>query len=252
MKVFKKGEREPKFSIIGSIHGDEPAGKKAIEKILEKDFDYKKPVKFIIANEEALQEDKRYLDSDLNRVFPGDINSEDREEKLAAKILEEVGDSKVLDIHTTYSFERPFATTKSFENPEMGMIKASGANYAVKFDEERGTVKDFATGIVVEVGLQHSDQAVKNAIEVIENFLSYYDVIGGDFEVSDPELFLHEEQVEGNWEFLKENFQKVEEGEIFARRGDKELTADQDFYPVLMSTNGYEGILGHKASKLDE
>lgn len=252
MKVFKKGEGKPEFTIIGSMHGDEPAGKKAIEKVLEKDHSYKKPVKFIVANEEALNKDERFMDSDLNRVFPGDIGSRDREKKLAAELLNEVGDSKVLDMHTTYSFDRPFASTKSFEDPEMEMIKASGSEYAVKFDEEGGTLTDFVPGIVVEAGLQQSEQAVENAVNVIENFLAYFDIIDANFKALEPELFVHEEEVDGNWEFLKENFQKVEEGEVFARRRNEELVAEKDFYPVLMSTNGYEGMLGHKASKLDE
>lgn len=252
MKVFKKGEGDPEFTIIGSIHGDEPAGKEAIEKILKKDFDYKKPVKFIIANEKALEEDERFLDSDTNRVFPGDMDAEDREKKLAAKILEEVGDSKVLDIHTTHSFDRPFADTKSFEDPEMEMIKASNVDYAVKSQRGLGTLTDFATGIVVETGLQHSDQAVENAVKAVKNFLAYFGVIEEGFETSEPVKFIRGMEVEGDWEFLKDNFQKVEKGEIFARKGSEELVAEEDFYPVLMSTDGYEGILGYKASKLDE
>ena len=32
MKVTEKGNGEPELVIVGSLHGDEPAGKKAIEK----------------------------------------------------------------------------------------------------------------------------------------------------------------------------------------------------------------------------
>lgn len=248
MEVETRGTGEIEFTIVGSIHGDEPAGKKAIEKFLKKDYDYKKAVKFIIANEEALEEDQRFLDTDLNRSFPGDIDSGNREERLAAKLLSEIEDTKVLDIHTTHSFDRPFATVKSFENLEM--VKASGAEYAVKFEKGEGTLTDFATGIVVEAGFQHSDEAIENAVNVIENFLAYYDAIDKDYELSDPELFVHEDDVDGNWEFLKDNFQKVDKGEVYAKREDEELVAEEDFYPVLMSTNGYEGMLGHKASKV--
>ena len=252
MKVETRGEGEIEFTVTGSVHGDEPVGKKAIEKILEKNYNYEKAVKFIIVNEEALEQDERFLDTDLNRSFPGDIDSGQKEERLSAKLLSEIGDSKVLDIHSTHSFDRPFANTKSFEDPEMEMIKASGAEYAVKFEEGEGTLTDFATGIVVEAGTQHSDQAVENAVNVIENFLAYYGVIDAKFEASEPEKFVQEEKVEGDWEFLKENFQKVEKGEVYARRNDEGLVADQEFYPVLMSTNGYDGVLGHKASKLEK
>ena len=250
MKVYKFGEGKPEFTITGSIHGDEPAGKKAIENIIEQDLEFQRPVQFIIVNEESLEENKRFLEADLNRSFPGDRGSSKHEERLAAELLEKIGDSKVIDIHTTHSFDRPFANTKSFEDPEMKMIEASNVDYTVKFEEDSGTLTDYATGIVVEAGLQHSDQAVENAVEVIKNFLAYFKIIDGEFEASEPDKFVQEEKVEGNWEFLKENFKKVEKGEIYAKKEGEELIAEESFYPVLMSTDGYKGVLGHKAQKI--
>lgn len=252
MKVYQRGEGNPEFTVTGSIHGDEPVGKKAIEKILGKELEFLRPVQFIVANEEALELDKRFVEVDLNRSFPGFKESEIKEERLAAQLLDQIGDSKVLDIHSTHSSDRPFATTKSFENPMMEMLKASGAENAVKFAEDSGTLTDYVEGIVVESGLQQSDQAVENAVNVIENFLAYFGVIDAEFEASDPEKFVQQEKVEGDWEFLAENFQKVEKGKVYARnKDDEELIAEKDFYPVLMSTEGYEGMLGHKAQKLD-
>ena len=251
MKVYQRGNGDPEFTVTGSIHGDEPVGKKAIEKILDKDFEFLKPVQFIVVNEEALELDKRFVEVDLNRSFPGFKESEIKEERLAAQLLDQIGDSKVLDIHSTHSFDRPFATTESFDNPMMEMLKASGVENAVKFAEDSGTLTDYVEGIVVESGLQHSDQAVENAVDVIENFLAYFGVIDEEFEASDPEKFVQQEKVEGDWQFLAENFQKVEKGDVYARNEeDEELVAEKDFYPVLMSTEGYEGMLGHKAQKL--
>ena len=251
MKVYKFGEGKPEFTITGSIHGDEPAGKKAIENIIEQDLEFQRPVQFIIVNEESLEENKRFLEADLNRSFPGDRGSSKHEERLAAELLEKIGDSKVLDIHTTLSFDRPFASTKSFEDPEMKMIEASNVDYTVKFEEDSGILTDYAKGIVVEAGHQGTEKAVENAVDVIKNFLAYFKVIEGDFKASDPEKFVQGEKVEGDWEFLAENFQKVEKGEIYAKRDGEELIAEESFYPVLMSTEGYEGVLGHKARKVE-
>jgi len=251
MKVYKFGEGKPEFTITGSIHGDEPAGKKAIEDIIEQDLEFQCPVQFIIVNEEALEENKRFLEADLNRSFPGDRGSSKHEERLGAELLEKIGDSKVLDIHTTHSFDRPFANTKSFEDPEMKMIEASNVDYTVKFEEDSGILTDYAKGIVVEAGHQGTEKAVENAVDVIKNFLAYFKVIEGDFKASDPEKFVQGEKVEGDWEFLAENFQKVEKGEIYAKRDGEELIAEESFYPVLMSTEGYEGVLGHKARKVE-
>ena len=251
MKVYQRGEGDPEFTVTGSVHGDEPVGKKAIEKIIEKDLEFLRPVQFIVVNEEALELDQRFVEVDLNRSFPGFLESEIREERLAAQLLDKIGDSKVLDVHSTHSSERPFSTTKSLKDPEMEMIEASGVENAVKFSEDAGTLTDYVEGIVVESGLQHSDQAIENAVEVIENFLAYFGVIDAEFEASSPEKFVQQEKVEGDWEFLAENFQKVEKGEVYARNEDEELAAEEAFYPVLMSTDGYEGMLGHKAQRIE-
>jgi hypothetical protein len=57
--------------------------------------------------------------------------------------------------------------------------------------------------------------------------------------------------VEGDWRFKAENFELVEKGEVYAVKEGEKLEAEEDFYPVLMSTNGYNGQLGYKAEKIE-
>ena len=83
MKVVRKGDGEPEFTVMGSVHGDEPAGKEAIERFLSEEREFHKPAQFVIGNEKALLEGQRFLESDLNRSFPGDPESERYEERLA-------------------------------------------------------------------------------------------------------------------------------------------------------------------------
>ena len=251
MQVFTKGEGETEITIVGSVHGDEPAGKNAIKNFIEKEIEYRKPVKFIIANEEALEKDVRFLDTDLNRSFPGNTESESHEERLASELMEEIKDTKVLDIHTTRSYPEPFATFTHLNDATVSMMKASGVNYGVHFPEEAGTLHEQTTGIVVETGHQGTDQARKNAEKVIESFLSSMNAIDIERPENDNplEIFRYFETVEGDWEFLAENFELVEKGTVFAEKEDDVLKASEDFYPVLMSTDGYDGILGHKAQK---
>ena len=254
MQVFTRGEGEPEITVVGSVHGDEPAGKNAILNFLEKDLKYNRPVKFIIANEEALEEEVRFLDTDLNRSFPGDPESENHEERLASELMKEIENTKVLDLHTTRSYPEPFATFTHLNDETISILKASGVNYGVHFPEESGTLHEQTTGIVVETGLQGTDQARENAEKVIESFLASMDAIDVDRpeKSNSLEIFRYFETVEGDWEFLAENFELVEKGEIYARKEEKELEASEDFYPVLMSTDGYEGMLGFKAKKEKE
>lgn len=253
MKVVRKGDGEPELVVVGSVHGDEPAGKKAIKNLLERDLKFMKPVKFIIANEKALEQDQRFLDADLNSSFPGNPDSDKYEERLAAEISEHVKGEKVIDLHTTHSTEKPFANVKNFEDETVEMLKDSGVENSACFPENTGVLIEMAsTGILVETGPQGTEKAVKDAEKVLENFLICQGVIEGECTRSDPELFQHFDTVQGDWVFEAENFQKVEKGEIYATRENEELEAEEEFYPVLMSTDGYEGKLGYKAEKVEK
>lgn len=252
MKIQKLGVGEPEYVIVGSVHGDEPCGKKAIERFLENDYDLKEPVKFIIANEEALEQGERFLDTDLNRSFPGNSESQSHEERLAAEIMTEIKGKKVLDIHTTRSYPEPFATFSNLNRTTRRMIRSTGVENAVLFPQESGTLNEQGNGIVIEAGYQGTEEAVDNAYEVLVNFLASEGVIDAEFERSDPGIYEYYDTVEGDWEFTAENFHQVKKGEVFARRGDKELVAEEDFYPVLMSTEGYEAMLGFKAKKIEK
>lgn len=252
MKIEKRGEGEPEYSIVGSLHGDEPAGKNAIETVLETDLEFKKPVQFIIANEKALKKEVRYTDCDLNRSFPGDKESERYEERLAAEIMEKVENTKVLDLHTTHSYPHPFATFSNLNDTTRDLLKSTGAKNAVYFPEHTGTLNGQLNAVVVETGYQKTEQAEANAVGVIKNFLAAQGVIEGNHEMSEPNIFKYYATVEGDWKFTAENFKEVRAGESFAERDGDKLVAKEDFYPVLMSTNGYEGKLGFKAKKIEE
>jgi len=253
MRVEKLGEGEPEYAVIGSIHGDEPCGKKAIERFLSEDWEVEKPVKFIIANEKALEKNKRYLETDLNRSFPGDPESELHEERLAAEIMEEVDGLRVLDLHSTRSYPKPFATLSSLNEGIKSLCKSAGVENAVYFPESNGTLNGQTESVIVEAGYQQSDQAAENSYSVLVNFLAAEGVIDAEYELSEPEFYRYYGTVEGSgYKFLAENFQKVEKGEVFAENGEEELKAEEDFYPVLMSTDGYEDIVGYKAEEMEE
>lgn len=251
MQVNKIGEGEAEYVIVGSLHGDEPCGKEAIKRFIESDYELKEPVKFIVANEEALEKNVRFLDSDLNRSFPGDSESEKHEERLAARIMKEIEGKKVLDIHTTRSYPEPFATFTELNDNTEQLLKSSGVENAVIFPEESGTMHEQTDGIVIEAGYQGTDEAIDNAYNLIINFLASEGLIDADYERSDPNIFQYYETVEGDWTFVGENFQEIKKGEVFGQRQNEKLEAEEDFYPVLMSTDGYEGKLGFKARKIE-
>ncbi len=99
MEVTRHGFKSPTIAIVGGVHGNEPIGVKAIRKL--KHLDIKGSMKFIVANEKALQLQQRFVKVDLNRSFPGNKKGK-YEERLAYTILKELeGVDYVFDIHST-------------------------------------------------------------------------------------------------------------------------------------------------------
>lgn len=252
MRVEKLGEGEPEYAVVGSVHGDEPCGKRSIERFLSEGWEVKKPVKFVIANEEALEKNERYLEADLNRVFPGDPESDKHEERLAAKINEEIRGLKMLDIHSTRSEPVPFVNFSCMDDEVLSMVKSTGVSRATYFPDSSGTTRTCTTGVILEVGRQGTGRAAEMAYNILVNFLASEGVIDAEFERSNPEIFEYYGTVEGEgYTFLAENFREVRKGEVYAEKDGEKLEAEENFYPVLMSTDGYRDKIGLKARKLD-
>lgn len=251
MKTEILGKGKPEHAVVYHIHGDEPCGRKAVERLKESDYTTRKPLKLVFANEKAAEKSVRYTDTDLNRVFPGDPESDMHEERIAPEIIEELEGLKTLNIHSTRSQPTPFGTLKDLDDRSLELAKATGAEKFALFEESSGSLENFVNSTLVEAGPQGTEKAVEQAYQTLINFLGFYDVIDYDPELKEPEVYRVFETVEGRgYEFFGANFQKVEEGEKYAELNGEDIVAERDFYPVLMSTSGYSDMLGFKAERI--
>lgn len=248
MRSYQLGEGTPKIAVVAVLHGDEPCGRRALERLKESQYSLQQPVKLVVANEKAMSEGKRFLDRDLNRCFPGDPNSELHEEKLAAELMDELKGLKTLVLHSMEGFEEPFCL---FNGSDEDLIKACRVEKAVDVSPlEENSIERYLDAVSVEAGQKGSEEAERNAYKIVLNFLAYFDVIEKKPRETNPEIFEIYEVVEGDYRFLAENFQKVEEGEKFAEKNSSQKKASEEFYPILMSSDQYEEILGFKGRKL--
>ena len=235
---------------MACVHGDEKSGWEAIKKLRNSDYNFNKPVKVVLANEKAYEKDQRFVDVDMNRVFPGDPDSDRYEERVAAELLEEVGDLKIIDLHSTASEDAPFAIVEYPSDSQLEMLRSLGLDEVADMTHV-GAKNPELEFVAAEVS-EKSENLGEDAYEILVNFLAAEGVIDSEYELSEPEIFRVYETEEGkNFEFIAQNFQKVEEGEVFAKKKDEQKVADEDFYPVLMSTDGYEEMIGFKAKKED-
>lgn len=248
MRVETLGDGEPELAVISAVHGDEPAGVRAIERLLDDDPDVDRPIKLVVANERALEAGVRFVDVDLNRVYPGDPDADSHERRLAARLHDVIDGCRVIDLHETVSEPTPFVALSRPIGASADLAAAAGVGHAVDISLVDGGVITEHRGVAIECGPKGTAASIRKADRVLDRILRGVDVLPGDPDRSDPTLFQVTGRVGGaGYEFVGENFRRVDEGTAFAVRDEDELVAEEPFYPTLMSTDGYETMLGFRS-----
>jgi len=256
MRIETLGEGEPEIAAVGAVHGDEPCGVRAIERFLESDLGdrVRKPVKLVAVNERALEADERYLEADLNRVIPGDPDADEHERRLASELADEVEGCLTLGFHSTVSFAEPFGTLANLTPEKAAILRALPVAYAADFTGiEEGYSVSLPRFLNVETGLQGTDQAAENAYDCLVAFLRATGVLPGDSDPTDTDLYRIFDRIEKapdtEYRVFAENFRRVPAGEPYAETdaGEK-LRSDREFWPVLLSADGHDRLLGYRTT----
>ncbi|WP_435333376.1 succinylglutamate desuccinylase [Haloarchaeobius sp. TZWWS8] len=256
MKVTVLGDGEPAVAVVAAVHGDEPCGVDAVERVLDEAPEVQRPVKFVVANEEALARGERYLESDLNRSFPGDPDGDTHEERLAAELTEELAGCRTLALHSTQSHADPFAVVDGVDE----VVETVCPRLPIEAVVETGAYVEgrmfnaVSEVVEVECGLQGSDEAAENGYQLVRAFLTATGVLPGEQTPSSVPVFRLVERVPKGtaeeYEVFVPNFQRVDAGEPFAAADGREEVAEVSFYPVLMSPYGYEDVFGYSAERI--
>ena len=202
---YEGKERGPLLIVFGAMHGNEPAGVKALEQMFEMlnqepernpDFIFYGKMVGLIGNLNAYKKGKRFIRKDLNRQFTeenierinnsltSNLDEEDKELKaLLATIqaeIKEYDSSKIifLDLHTTTAFGGIFTIPQ--ETPESlaiavelhapvvkGLLKGIKGTTLHYFTEE-----NFGKGTVAvtfESGQHNEPLSVNRAIAALTN-----------------------------------------------------------------------------------
>jgi predicted deacylase len=258
MRIECLGGTEPELAVIGGIHGDEPCGIDAIERFLADPPELDRAVQFIIVNEEAIAAGERYLDEDLNRAFPGDPDGSTHESRLAAQLTDQLSDCLTFSMHSTQSYDGTFALVHEADDRITPVLKALSVDAVVDVgSHSKGRLFDAVpTTVEVECGYQGSEKASENAGRLLREFLSATGALpSADRPPSESvPLFRLDRQIpkdEANsYRVYASNFERVAKGESYAAADDRDVTADEPFYPVLMSPYGYEAVFGYTAQRL--
>ena len=253
MRVETLGDGEPEVAVVGAIHGDEPCGSAAVEAVLDADIEVARPVKLIIANEEALKRGQRYVEEDLNRAFPGSRDADTHEGRLAHELLTEIRGCEILSLHSTRSYPAPFALVDEMDGHARSICPYLSVEAVVETSQySKGRLIAYPDVIELECGLQRSAAAAENAKSLVREFLVATGVLAGDGErPRDHPLSVFRldqripKEAADSYEVFVENFERVAEDERFAAADGEPLRAERPFYPILLSAYGYENVFGY-------
>ena len=258
MRVAQLGEGSPEVAVLAGVHGDEPCGVRAVDRLLEEDLPVARPVKFVVANERALEREVRYVDEDLNRAFPADPHASTHEGRLADDLATELEGCLTLSMHSTKSHGEPFAIVPSVTDASLDLCSQLPVTSVVETgDLVEGRLFTETETIEVECGLQGSESAAENAYVVVRAFLAGVGALPEEsvsrttpLPVYRLESSIPKERAE-HYQVFVENFERVEAGDRFAAADDTHHVADEPFYPVLLSPDGYRDVFGYAARRID-
>lgn len=242
-----------KIKIILNVltHGDETIGI-AVVKELKKFNIAEKNFKVNIANQKAYELKQRYIDSDLNRAFPGD-KKDDYEHILAAKLIPVIEEADiVIDIHSTTSELKDAICITKLDEETKKIIDIISPKYVLLMSKltKCMLISNAKVGIAFEYGKNDSKEVLNNIVRDIKKILIYYGLIKDEKIVhkENTKIFNVIESVfkpEG-FTLLPEikNYKLIRKGEIYAQNGAEYLKAEFNFYPVIFGNSNYNDIFG--------
>ncbi|MFC3959958.1 succinylglutamate desuccinylase/aspartoacylase domain-containing protein [Halovivax cerinus] len=257
MRVEQLGTGTPSIAIVGGIHGDEPCGVTAIERLISEAPPVTEPVKLVVANELAIERGVRYVDEDLNRAFPGDPDAGTHEGQLASRLSTELADTIVFSMHSTRSHAEPFAVVDGLTGTARRLCSQLSIGALVETGPlAEGRLFTGAETIEVECGLQGTETAAENAARLVHEFLTATGALPGTTIQHRVPVYRLIDTISKNaadrYEVFVDNFERVESGAQFAAADGEARVAEEPFYPVLLSADGYEDVFGYSAKKLTD
>lgn len=218
-----------------------------------------------VANTLAVEKGARFIETDLNRSFPGSTAGS-YEEQIAHHMMEYISYfDYLIDIHSTVSGMENCLIVEDDSDQIQSMISVcSNAQTVLHMSATKGASIFTATllpdkvipAIAFEYG-DNSEDTVKRTTVDIVHILTRLGVFSGIAPVSEfkPEQFeCYEVYPKSETDTVRDdiiNYSLVHKGQpIGVTQEGKDILSDSDFYPVLFGEKNYKTIFGFKARKV--
>ena len=219
LKILRSKKTGPVIIFFAGIHGNEPAGKFALEKVLN-EIDPELlggSIYAISGNLKALSKNKRFVDFDLNRMwtsariakrsFEKQIYAEDKEQKELFGIIHSIIQENntplyFIDLHTTSSDTLPFITINdSLINRRFSKLFSVPVILGIE-EYLEGPLLSYINNLgYVSLGFESGQHTSKEAIYNAESFIKMALHFSGIFpynEIIERESYKLSEAAENN------------------------------------------------------
>lgn len=165
--------KQKKLLIIAATHGDEKIGVEVAKQLKLR----KKEIFFdlLVANPEALRLKKRFIEKDLNRVYPGKKYSRFYEKRLAYKNLLVAKNYRyVIDIHEASQGRDDFVIVPKEKLPKKFPLEYINLNKVLLWPDPKGSISQkLNNSIELEFGTKNRNrrEVVKKATDIVDRFI---------------------------------------------------------------------------------
>ena len=225
-----------KLAIVCCLHGNERYGMEVIKRLPTS-------LPFFIGNPRALEENKRFIDVDLNRCFPGKENG-NYEERRAFKLVNKLKDfDYVIDLHSSTNNCPLFGIITKPNEGKTKFAKKLRLKRLVIMPEYFASGKALIDFVKCGISLEIGPHTRRENIDEVSNLISKF--VDGKILDSEIEIFevidIIKKEISGN--ILIKNFEEVKKEEPIIRGEFANQIAKFDFVPVLVGEEAYRDIL---------
>lgn len=222
------------LAIVYCIHGNEPYGLEVVKKL--------PGISSFIGNEQALKQHKRFIDSDLNRSFPGSPLG-NYEEKLAHELHTQLTTFEyVIDLHSSSNECPLFGIITSPSKKKISFAKSLGLQRLVIMTNSvasgKALIDHVNCGISLEIGPHNREENINEVVMHIRK-LTISESFDTLLEVYEVFKIIKKERCN----VLIKNFEKVNKGQLIAKDHLGEQYAESDFIAILVNESAYKDIL---------
>ncbi len=213
--VYDQKNKGNLLFVMGGLHGNEPAGMKAIEQVFHlleieplhnPNFKFNGRIIGLRGNLAAIRENKRFIVKDLNRQFTleniervfdahSNLDSEDKELKeILTLIHQEIKNYQpekvvVLDLHTTTAFGGIFSIATDEEESQRIAVELHAPVIRKLINGIQGTTLHYfntenlgveTVAVTFESGQHNEDLSIKRAIAAITNCLRSIECVNAE------------------------------------------------------------------------